>query len=818
MRFRLLLLIPLFITCTEKEIATDSLLGYLPANPTLILKINELGNLQNELNNSYFLQEIANTTTYSNALKKLELLNDFDESEDLTIGFYEIGRNNLEYVLIAESLEVFKNLDEEPNRGVETFTYENETIKKITLDGANYFILEIDGKFLIASSQILAENLIRAELPVAVEPTLEQLYTTSEKNNSATILLNLKESKSMANTMLANDMNIEISDFANWITLDVSNQKNNLHLTGVTVAQDSIKNFLNLFRGTLATNETMASITPRNANGLLSFRFGDFSTFKHNQKEFLDLGTETDTLLNTIDEIGIMSISDSKSVAIKSFGPSNLTQFLIDNSSNSTDYQGYEIRRFNLENFLKDQFRPIIKEFQANFYSVIDNNFIFSENQESLKTIIANKNSGTTFDKTQSYVQAKEFLPNESSIFFVSKNGAIVPLIGNFLANQVKEDLDSSSLDDFSIAGQIGVDGDIFHTQLIMNKIGVQRAASEVSPLLTVQLEADLAIDPQFVKNHRNNTYEIVVQDTDRNLYLIDAQGKILWKKQLEGIIRGKIHQVDLYRNGRLQMAFCTSNQFMVLDRNGEITKGIDKKYEGGNLNGLAVFDYENNRKYRMVVTQGRKIFMYDNDGKSVDGFTFKEAESPIIKAPKHFRIGGKDYLVFQLENGKLKIRHRAGGDRINVARTIDFSDNDVFLYLNKFSVTDKKGVLHQIGTDGKLGATAFNLGPNHGMFATSKTLALMDESVLNIKGKKVELDLGVYSKPRIFYIYDKIYVAVTDVQNQKIYLFDSQAESIPNFPVLGSALIDMVDVEGDGTLELVTKDQENSIVLYGIN
>ena len=45
-------------------------------------------------------------------------------------------------------------------------------------------------------------------------------------------------------------------------------------------------------------------------------------------------------------------------------------------------------------------------------------------------------------------------------------------------------------------------------------------------------------------------------------------------------------------------------------------------------------------------------------------------------------------------------------------------------------------------------------------MFATTKTLATVDENTLTIKGKKVELELGVYSKPKIFYLYDKIYAA----------------------------------------------------------
>ena len=120
--------------------------------------------------------------------------------------------------------------------------------------------------------------------------------------------------------------------------------------------------------------------------------------------------------------------------------------------------------------------------------------------------------------------------------------------------------------------------------------------------------------------------------------------------------------------------------------------------------------------------------------------------------------------------------------------------------------------------TKGKLSATNFNLSKDHGMFATSKTLALMDDNTLNIKGKKVDLEFGVYTPPKIFYINDKIYVTVTDIQNQKIYLYDSQAKPIPNFPVYGTSVIDLLDMDNDNKLELVAKDQENSIIVYAIN
>jgi hypothetical protein len=304
----------------------------------------------------------------------------------------------------------------------------------------------------------------------------------------------------------------------------------------------------------------------------------------------------------------------------------------------------------------------------------------------------------------------------------------------------------------------------------------------------------------------------------NNNLYLISTDGKVLWKKKLDGKIQGRIYQVDLYKNARLQLAFTTSDQFLILDRNGKEVRPFVKRFSGGNLNPLAVYDYEGNRNYRFVVTQGTEIFMYNGKGDIVKGFKYTSANSPVIAAPRHFRIGRKDYLVFKLENGELKILNRQGKPRITVKERIDFSENEIFLYREKFALTDKKGTLFAIDEKGNISRTKLNLSEDHGFDATSKTLVTMNDNSLTVKGTAVSLDLGVYTKPVIFYLYDKIYVSVTDLQSQKSYLFDSNAEPIPDFPLLGMSLADLGDMDNDKTLELVVKEKDSSLVVYKMN
>jgi hypothetical protein len=92
-----------------------------------------------------------------------------------------------------------------------------------------------------------------------------------------------------------------------------------------------------------------------------------------------------------------------------------------------------------------------------------------------------------------------------------------------------------------------------------------------------------------------------------------------------------------------------------------------------------------------------------------------------------------------------------------------------------------------------------------------------MDDNRLQVKGNRRELELGVYTQPRIFYLHDIIYVAVTDLQSQQVYLFRSDASPLPGFPLEGSGMADMADIDNDRNPELAVPFRDQSIVVYRI-
>ena len=110
------------------------------------------------------------------------------------------------------------------------------------------------------------------------------------------------------------------------------------------------------------------------------------------------------------------------------------------------------------------------------------------------------------------------------------------------------------------------------------------------------------------------------------------------------------------------------------------------------------------------------------------------------------------------------------------------------------------------------------NLPENHYLETTSKTMVSMTDNILNIKAKRLDLDYGNYSDPKIFYLNDKIYVTTTDLDSKKVYLFDSQAKPIPNFPIFGTSAAHLQNLDKASGLELITQVDDNSFLVYKLN
>ncbi|WP_425234488.1 ribonuclease HII [Ulvibacterium sp.] len=820
MKSKILILCFLFLIfgCQEEKKTTSSLLEFIPANASLIIKINSFDSFKESIQNNDFLKRFKSSKAYKEIAEVVNNLDYVRPQTSSLLAFSKSTEGKWGYTLVTAFSPDIINLDSIKNKTIESLSTGQEEIKQYTIDGSVFFASRLENKIAVSSSQSVLKNLSGSFGKVEIPKALEKLFTASGTTKPASIFLHMDENTELLNSLLRDNPKIEASRFSDWLSLDIDLQLDYINLRGISMVQDSTKNYLNLFKNTTPVANTIQNFAPKNTESILSYTFNDYAMFAKNKREFLGHSVPEDSLFSTVEEIGCIYLDSKKAVLLNTYGSETISEYLGEIQVGSLDFQGNEILELGQSDFLEKLLSPLITDFDAQYVTVLDNAFIFSKEKEVLQTVIRNYKNGNTFQDTPVYETAMENIASESTILYLSDSDGIKDMLNAHFSKTFIQDFSKSKLKPTAYGAQVVADKDIFHTNVIINSITSKKSNRSISKSFSLNLENEITMNPQFVVNHNTKTKEIVVQDVDNTLYLISRNGKILWSKKLDGRIQGKVHQVDIYKNGRLQLAFTTNNQFLILDRNGEEVKPFVKSFEGGNLNPLAVFDYDGKKDYRFVVVQNEKIFMYNNKGNIVTGFTYTEAEHPVLGAPKHFRIGKKDYLTFKLSDGSLKILSRVGKVRVKADKKIDFSENEIYVYKNKFIVTDKDGILYQIDERGKMSEANLNLNEDHGLDATSKTLVLMNNNELSIKGNKVELDLGVYLPPKIFYIYDKIYISLTDIQNQRVYLFDSMAKPIPNFPIFGTSPIDLNDVDNDRKLEVVVKDQDNSLIMYNMN
>jgi len=520
---------------------------------------------------------------------------------------------------------------------------------------------------------------------------------------------------------------------------------------------------------------------------------------------------DMDNPFETVTEAGYIEKNNSKAIILRSIDATTTQEHLSQNQN--TTYRSVSIYNFENPEIIDDVFSPFITDALSGFYFNIDDFFVFSEDIAYLETIISNYQNGTTLSESASFKDLMTHLSDESSLFVYSNPKVLSSILNSNFSYKKNHDLDLYK----STALQLIYDHDFAHVNAAFKTHKSKGANNAVAEDVNISIDASLLSEPQIVSNHTNSQKDIVLQDVNNNLYLISNQGKVFWKKQLDGKILGKVEQIDMFKNGRLQLAFATQKKVYVLDRNGKDVAPFPLKFNDNITQPLSVFDYDNKRNYRLMVTQGNAVLMYDKNGKIVNGFTYKRAKENISTQPKHFRIGRKDYIVFA-DGSTLEILDRTGKRRVNVKEKIDFSDNDIYLYNNHFTTSNTSGELLEVSQNGTVNHKNLNLNEKHSITTTSKTLVALSENKLRIRTNTIDLDFGDYTTPRIFYINDKIYVSVTDLQSKKVYLFDSQAKPIANFPVYGNSAIEMDNIDKDHSLEVIVKGDDNSIIIYEIN
>jgi len=779
-------LITLF-SCNEKKSRVNTLTDFIPNNPSVVISAPSIQNLQDELKSNVLVKTFSKTNTYQNLKKDFSFCTDIQSDNTILISYATVGKS-LEYLFSINTKNTKNNLEV----STETKNYNNVSYKQ--LKNKKAYTIIIDSTLIISSSEILLENLIRNQKDNIrySNKSFSKLHETSS-DSKITAFINSEKKPAFLNSIFP----MPFLGKTDWSSIELNNE-NGLLLNGITTSTAVAHSFATNLLKAKTEESSISKIIPLNFTNYTSYNFEELTNFNspfENFNELIDNCTEA------------VSFSDGKN---------SLCAFKLLSSDVSENIFEHATYRNNI--IYKNSYFKIpatLCNTQPGYACYLDDFLIFSDSIESLQNCISHYQNKTTLYNQYYFAENTDALLHESHIVNSNKTSVLKNKLATVLGD---ESINKVKLTDFPLVmHQITYEDNYIQFNSVIKKTVKQKAKATISQTASITLPSNVFSTPQWVINHRTKEKELVVQDENNTLYLISNKGTILWEKQLDGKIQGEIKQIDLFKNRKLQLAFTTSNEFLVLDRNGKTVDQFHKKYADKNVLALSVFDYDNNRNYRFLISQGNKLTMYDNTFKVVKGFKFTKTKSNILQTPKHIKIGTKDYIIVSETNGKLHILNRQGKPRTKISTTFSFDGNEIVNYKNTLVFKDLKNTIQSVNiATGKVSKLDILQGNNHNSFNHKSALKVkLEDNNLSIKDNTIELDFGNYTSPRVIYINKKYYVSTTDLDSQKVYLYDSNASLLDKFPVYGQSAIALTNMDKDSKLEFAVKGEANSVLVY---
>ncbi|MBS4013383.1 MAG: hypothetical protein KGZ97_06440 [Bacteroidetes bacterium] len=391
--------------------------------------------------------------------------------------------------------------------------------------------------------------------------------------------------------------------------------------------------------------------------------------------------------------------------------------------------------------------------------------------------------------------------------------------------------------DELSAYGNVGIEILQHRDGLFYNVISITGKNEYKKPksgYWELKLDTIIHKGPYLVNNHIDGSKEIILQDKLNNLYLINDQGVILWKQKISGPIMSDIIQVDIYKNNRYQYIFNTRNFIHLLDRNGQYVSGYPIRLKNTASAGLAVFDYDNNKNYRIIIpAENKRIYNFNITGRSIDGWTEIKTNDTVLTSLQHLKIDGKDYIFVKDKSGNIYASDRRGISRINIPKNIvTSSKSNIYLgYDNEtpFFITSRiNGEIIRIYLNDKTEVSSFIKLSNNHCFTFSnfrnhdeKDIIFLDNGnlyVFDIKGeeyinKQISTSKNIVLG-NIITIDEENYIQIVDIDNSQVVLINKNGYIENDYSFESDSQIILEDYKIENKIKIISA-HKNYLKVY---
>jgi len=627
--------------------------------------------------------------------------NDFDFSFYLDISTKESTR------IALSLLEKFKA---SPELSSSSRTYLNQKITEINSDsGEEVFTYTIYKDFFVGSfTAFLIEDVIRnlkAQELQSFKTVNQGLFSLAKlENDDGNIYLNLNRIEQFFSVFGSDqfDKSLKVfSDIGNASFLDVRFQDDQVLANGFSLFDIAGSDYLSIFYEQEPDEFDLKNFIPVRTAWVFHQTFNDVKRWEKASTNYLQkhhpghlkqrsafetkYGVISSDIFKFFDgEIGLATLESvdlsnpDKLLFIKTrdlqaaYNQLNRLAESVSAQSEDTLYResfaGISLTQLYIEEFPATLLGPYYNGFDDCFYAPVGDYIVFGNNIQVLKSLMNDISLENVWGKSISHNLFLEDAVKEANVNIFFDMSRYERKLRQSLSPPWQKAFQKHSevLEKFDmLALQFSYIDEKFYTSFLLKYREAEVEKGEIPRYITLhstELDTVLISKPYIVRNHYDNSLEVLVQDANYNLHLISREGNVLWKDSLGQTLVSDIQQIDFYNNGKLQYFVSTENGVHIIDREGNDVADFPLSPGEFQIRNASVIDYDKSKRYRFLLADEQgNLYMYNKNKSNLEGWQPRNLNYHLSSSPFHLRVRGRDYIVAIQENGIVNILNRSG-------------------------------------------------------------------------------------------------------------------------------------------------------------
>ncbi len=710
----------LYYTHWRSEYQAGEAMPYILQSAALVYEVADFDRQWENFQQTPIAQELSPLPAFAAIQKAISFFKDLLEGPQglagvpLTLSVHELGEEQLDYIFYFNTHHtatqtllgaIMPKISPEKAYSKAGRKYAGYKIITLSKQGATKHLSYIKhGQYIIASfSSLLIEDVVRA---LASKRQGSFLGLKKSATTQGSLYVNFSQLPQLLRTFVqhsqADALSTSLATFAQTSQLNVKLTQHHLLLSGFVQAQEpSVQYLTNVLTGQSAGSMLLAPYLPQNTAVLQHVTFSDAEQLLAALQQYRAQANApeeaaTDLLTATLylllqGEVGHFTLAASQHqkasqlVLMKVVDPYAFTEALkgaslltaLSSQRPELPASCYKIKTDYFQHWLTGRLFPA---FEANYLTQVADYIVLANSQLALQTWYTQCQQGKTWANTPTKNAWLASNLDQAQFSLLVDLQKAWPQIMRSLKpawQQVCEP-HADALQSFS-QGSVQLlhepNAGAYMSILLKHKAEDSSQASPVQQAMTIQEEAPLKTlpisaffqaeapiihAPWLVKSHRSKRYYVLLQDALHQLYLLDPDGKLLWKKTLEGPITTDVFEIDFYKNNKTQYLFATDSQLYLIDYYGRRVSRYPHPLPQPVR--LQVVDYNHDKHYRflMATAQG-DIYLKDKQYRPLIAWNPKALEYAFAGTPFHIRVQGKDYLLALQTNGALHALNRKG-------------------------------------------------------------------------------------------------------------------------------------------------------------